>query len=104
MTVRDYRKGIPWILFDLFLTIKYFWSPAMFVIGRCALIQHIIDGSFLWFRCASSARTEKPKKITKRPDKNMVQRPADTALRRGTDSQMTQFLPIKLPHPFSAIA
>jgi len=42
-------------------------TPAVFVIGRCSLTQHLNKGSLPWFWCACSACTEKPKKIKRHP-------------------------------------
>ena len=44
-----------------------FEAPAVFVIGRCSLIQHLSNGILRWFRCACSASTEKPEDTKRSP-------------------------------------
>jgi hypothetical protein len=55
-------------------------TPAVFVIGSSTLTQHNTNGSFLWFWCASPARTGKPKEITRRP----LNRSGSKACQHGT--------------------
>lgn len=67
-------------------------TPAVFVIGRRSLTQHLYIGSFLWFWCASSAGTEKPKETTRRP----LESSGSKTCRHGTVAGVTIHRRIKI--------
>ena len=51
----------------IFAEFKWAFAPTMSVIGSYSLTQQLSSGSLRWFRCASSAGSEKPEEAKRRP-------------------------------------